>query len=257
MTEKVVSLSGGLVLGMVFALFLGIGATQTITTPVHFNFPEISQLTIAQGFHTSSSSARDTTPGSSTASPDEEADRGRITRIATLTTTTDPAIATAPEEYTPKNWNAATTPKIETTLQMANLQHSRIAAGPQTSNIIIVGQVTGYSNFTTIAENTTGGYESGSQPSIINGKPQTQGSPGIAHNKPGFEENWEHGEEPEITSSSPSLNPGDDTFPDNNTRENSNWERPCHNLYGSHGSSPDETHQNSMIPRPRHRPGMD
>ncbi len=62
MTEKVVSLSGGLVLGMVVALFLGIGATQSITPSLHFEIPSILQMTIAQNTHNTHSQSKQPTP---------------------------------------------------------------------------------------------------------------------------------------------------------------------------------------------------
>lgn len=187
MTEKVVSLSGGLALGMVFALFLGIGVSQSITPSSDFQIPSILQMTIAQHTYSPSAHASDTTPSVNVATPNNP-DRGRITRIATLEITTDPVFeTTATTNYgDPKDWEIASTPKIESSLMRNNLQRSFIALNTSSSTSIILGQTaTRESNFTAIATNSAGrnGCNGGHTPSFIHGKPQTQGgSPSVAQN---------------------------------------------------------------------------
>jgi hypothetical protein len=219
MTEKVVSLSGGLVLGMLFALFLGIGATQTMTLPVRFEYPAISRLSITQEISSAPAPARDTTPTISVAPPSVEQDRGRITRIAT-STETSPFEVTAPvtatqEEILLKNWYVAETPKTGSNLQRANLQHSYIACNPTTSASIYLAQIAGSCNFTAIAEIASGNPGYTGQPSLIEGKPQTGDSPSIAHNSPGEGDIEGSPSEPTITGDTPSPKP----TPDNCSEE--------------------------------------
>jgi len=223
MTEKVISLSGGLVLGMVFALFLGIGATQNLSPSLHFEMPAILQMTIAQATHNTSAHASDTTPSTNVTAPNEE-DRGRITRIATLSETTDPALTATQEEFAPKNWNTTTTPKINNSLQRTNLQRSYIAATSETgSTYISLGLVASQSNFTTIAGYSSGreGYGSGHQPSLVDNKPQSHGSPAVAQNNPDSGENEDEprDNEPAMAGKTPQPEPGPDSFSNNNTRE--------------------------------------
>ena len=188
MTEKVVSLSGGLVLGMVFALFLGIGATQRISPSAHFEIPSVLRMTIAQ--NTQGTSASDTTPSVDVDTPSNE-DRGRITRIATLTETTDPAFTpatTSSVQAEPKNWVNNSTPKVDNGLRMANLQHASIASNTGSASSCAVLDLTTarQGNFTTIACSSSGqgGYGSGSTPYFVGNKPQSHGSPAIAQNNP-------------------------------------------------------------------------
>lgn len=237
MTEKVVSLSGGLVLGMVFALFLGIGATQSLAPSAHFEIPSILQMTIAQATHSTSTPANDTKPTVNVATPGSE-NRGRITRIATLGATTDPVFettaTTTPAD--PKNWEIASTPKIENSLQAANLQHSYIASNPQaTSSFAALGQVVSrQGNFSAIIANTTGRSASGSQPSGVEGKPQTQGSPSVAHNNPDMDDG--PAITPSITGGEPSKHePGDpDDSSNNNTNKTCDPERPDYRSASTH-----------------------
>ncbi len=189
MTEKVVSLSGGLVLGMVVALFLGIGATQSIAPSLHFEIPSILQMTIAQNTHNTPAPTNDTTPTAAVATP-ADPDRGRITRIATLTETTDPVFGTtaSTSEAAPKDWDVATTPKVNSALQRTNLQHTYIASNSQASNSAYAGlgqAAARQGNFTALIDNAHGGYTSSSRPAVAQNKPQTQGSPAVAHNDPG------------------------------------------------------------------------
>jgi hypothetical protein len=189
MTEKVVSLSGGLILGMVFALFLGVGATQHISSPVHFEVPSVMQMTIAQTTHNNSAPAPDTTLAVNVATPVNE-DSGRITRIATVTETTDPVIAqtTATTTAEPKNCECEASPKIGSELRRANLQHTCIALNTPQANTFSGLSVTTAreGNFVTIAgisENPvscTGGHT----PSFIDSKPRSHGSPTVAQNDP-------------------------------------------------------------------------
>ncbi len=232
MTEKVVSLSGGLVLGMVFALFLGIGVTQSLAPSAHFEIPSILQMTIAQATHSTSTPANDTKPTVNVAAPGSE-NRGRITRIATLEATTDPVFETTATttQTDPKNWEIASTPKIENSLQRANLQHTYIASNPQaTSSFAALGQVvSSQGNFSAIIANTAGRSASGSQPSGVEGKPQTQGSPSVAHNNPDM------GEEPATTPSITGAEPGiPDDSSNNNTNKACDPEKPDHRSASTH-----------------------
>jgi hypothetical protein len=180
MTEKVVSLSGGLVLGMVFALFLGIGATQHISSTSRFEVPSVMQMTIAQTARSTPSPASDSTPAVRVAAPGNE-DRGRITRIATLAETTDPALVTtiapaAPSE--PKNWTSNSEEKIDTGHRRANLQRSYVAASNGTAAscyAVQVSETARQGSFSMIADNTNGrgGYGGGQTPSSIRDKPRT------------------------------------------------------------------------------------
>ncbi len=266
MTEKVVSLSGGLVLGMVFALFLGIGATQSLAPSLHFEMPSILQMTIAQSTHNTSAPANDTTPSVNVAAPNGE-DRGRITRIATLTATTDPAITapitTTQEEFTPKNWNASTSPKVGNALQRMNLQRSYIAATSQTDTYISLGQAARQSNFAAIAGNSSGreGYGSGQQPSLVDGKPQTHGAPAIAQNDPGDEEGNPHGDgDPAIAGRSVKPNLSPDSFSDTNAGLPDNPERPNHtHIPDLNGGDQSENNRGDsmMCQRNRRRPETD
>lgn len=236
MTEKVVSLSGGLVLGMVFALFLGIGVTQSLAPSAHFEIPSILQMTIAQATHSTSTPANDTKPTVNVATPGSE-NRGRITRIATLGATTDPVLETTTTQTNPKNWEIASTPKIDNSLQAANLQHSYIASNPQaTSSFASLGQVVSrQGNFSAIVANTTGRSASGSQPSGVEGKPQTQGcSPSVAHNNPDMGDG--PAITPSITGGEPSKpEPGDpDDISDDSTNKTCDPERPDHRFASTH-----------------------
>ena len=228
MKEKVVSLSGGLVLGMVCALFLGIGATQKMTQPLHFEIPSIMQMTIAQASHSTPTPTNNTTPAVNVAAPVNE-DRGRITRIATLTDTTDPAFSSATVTTSlaePKNWENASTPKIENSLQEAYLQHSNTLSNPQTYASITIAHTAGQGNFTAIATNTTGrnGFNGGQNPSFVEGKPLTHGSPATAQGNAGDNE----GEQPALTEEIPASFPDPDSFENDHQRLHVNPVRPEH-----------------------------
>ncbi|MCK5131777.1 MAG: hypothetical protein KAR40_06445 [Candidatus Sabulitectum sp.] len=258
MTEKVVSLSGGLVLGMVCALFLGIGATQNLSPSVHFEIPAILQMTIAQTTHSRPAPANDTTPNINTATPSNE-DRGRITRIATLTETSDPVFTTTATttQTDPKNWTIASTPKIENTLQRVNLQRSYVASNPQTtSTFISLGPVARQSNYTTIIDNATAEPTSRSEPSGIEGKPHTQGS-STAHN-PNMSYPRDH--DP-ATASKPSTKPRltSDSFIDSNTEGLVDSERSNRvATTQDHGGHSENDPGNPMLhQRNRRRPGTD
>ncbi len=220
MTEKVISLSGGLALGMVFALFLGIGVTQSITPSSGFQIPSILQMTIAQHTYNPSAHASDTTSAVNVVTPNNP-DRGRITRIATLETTTDPVFeTTATTNYgDPKDWAIASTPKIESSLLRNNLQRSFIASNTSSSTSVILGQtVTRESNFTEIATSSAGrnGYNGRHTPSFISGKPQTQGgSPSVAQNP---DPSGNHGDDPATAAKTDKPGSGSDSEQGNNDR---------------------------------------
>jgi len=217
MTEKVISLSGGLALGMVFALFLGIGATQSIDPSSRFEIPSILQMTIAQHTHGPATPDSNTAPASNTVAPNIP-DRGRITRIATLEVTTDPVLgttATASNED-PKDWAIASTPKIESALQRNNLQRSYIALNSSSNTYASLGQTVGReSNFAAIATSSAGrnNYSGGSTPSGVEGKPQTQGGPpSVAHNNP----DEGHGDDPATSAKTEKPGSGPDSEQGNN-----------------------------------------
>lgn len=266
MTEKVVSLSGGLVLGMVFALFLGIGATQNLSPSLHFEIPAILQMTIAQATHNTSAPANDTTPSINVTPPNGE-DRGRITRIATLAETTDPAFAATQEEISPKNWNVAATPKINNSLQRVNLQRSYIASTSQTGTYISLGLVASQTNFTAIAGYSSGreGYGTGHQPSSVDGKPQSHGSPSTAQNVPdsgsGENEGGSHNDEPAVTGgfAKPGEGSDSDAFTNNHGIHNET-QRPTRSFVSDHhGGGLSETSQRGLMfsQRNRRRPETD
>ncbi|MCK5841403.1 MAG: hypothetical protein KAH31_04495 [Candidatus Sabulitectum sp.] len=244
MTEKVISLSGGLALGMVFALFLGIGVTQSITPSSDFQIPSILQMTIAQHTYNTSAHGSDTTSAINVVTPNSP-DRGRITRIATLAVTTDPVFeTTATANYgDPKDWAIASTPKIESSLQRNNLQRSFIALNTSSNTSAILGQtVTRENNFTAIAGNSTGsnGYNSGHTPSFIEGKPQTQGGSPSAAQNPGPSGN--NGDDPATAAKTDKPGSGPDSEQGNNNRVCVDFGRP------NQGFSPDSGHGSENEP---------
>jgi len=272
MTEKVVSLSGGLVLGMGFALVLGIGSTQTMTLPLRFEYPAMSNLTITQDINGSSAPAADTTPGISVAPPSVEQDRGRITRIATSTETVAAEITapftTTENEFLLKSWAVAETPKNTNTLQRANLQHSYMACNPTTSESIALAQIARGNNFDAIAEIAAGNPGNTGQPSYIEGKQQTPGSPSIAHNNPGGGdmEGGPDGSQPAITGEIPSPRPTPDDSSDETdphiTPRTPSWQNSLidgNNPRPGLGSRPQGFNDNDgpSLYQPRHRPETD
>jgi len=254
MTEKVVSLSGGLVLGMVFALFLGIGATQNVSSSVNFEIPSVMQMTIAQNTHGSSAPASNTTPAVDATTPVNE-DRGRITRIATVTESTDPVIAQATTTTTiePKNWHYDSSPKIDNGLRRANLQHTYIASNTPAPSTCARPNITTAreSNFVTIAVSSESGANSyyGHSPSFVDSKPQSHGSPTIAHNDPG--PSLDPGSGSSLTGGTNKPNPATrpNLISDDNTRRNANFVNPRPNVGG--GTEFDSG--NNMISRGNHR----
>ena len=271
MTEKVVSLSGGLVLGMVFALFLGIGASQSIAPSSNFEIPSILQMTIAQASHSAEVPTSDASPRIDAAPPSNEEDRGRITRIATLTETTDPVFdptatsiaSSTASEADFKTWETTVTPKIDN-LQRANLQHSYIALQTETSGTYssINSGTARQSNFAAIAGGTTG-RETGSgaePPTLIDTKPQSHGSPAVAQNDQDDEEG--EGGEPALAGKDP-LPGAPDTLDSNN--EMVNPERPHYsghltpNISGDYsGNQPgNPTTPDFQQQHNRHRPETD
>lgn len=208
MTEKVVSLSSGLVLGMVFALFLGVGATQISSSPLHMEYPALPDLlglNDYQSFHAPSSASptQDTTPAVSVSPPPAQS-TGRIIRIATVSETANPILAstsgtTAEEGFTPKNWTDSEDPKVGSTLQQMHLQHSYIASASNTYDHISLGQVARQTNFTCIALTNSGNANqaaggSAQPPCNVDSKPRTTGTPAIAQSDPEISEG-EEGEE--------------------------------------------------------------
>lgn len=234
MTEKVVSLSGGLVLGMVVALFLGIGATQNISPSLHFEMPSILQMTIAQNTHNTPAPASNTTPTVTVATP-ADPDRGRITRIATLTETTDPVFetTTSTSQAEPKEWNVATTPKINSSHHRTNLQHTYIASSSQTSGSTYASielAAARQGSFTALINNSHGRSFYDNQPPVVQGKPQTQGSSSVAHNDPGTGED----DGPAITHDE-MTKPNDDSSEDSSQRDLVCHGRPQSDYAPDHG----------------------
>ena len=250
MTEQVISLSGGLALGMVFALFLGIGVTQSISPSSDFQIPSILQMTIAQHTYNPSAHASDTTSAVNVVTPNNP-DRGRITRIATLDITTDPVFeTTATTNYgDPKDWAIASTPKIESSLLRNNLQRSYIALNTSSSSEIILGQTaTREGNFTAIATNSAGrnGYNGGQTPSFITGKPQTQGgSPSAAHNP---DPSGNNGDDPATSAKPDKPGSGPDSEQGNNNESNYSL------APDSGGSSENDPGSPQISPRDHGRP---
>ena len=275
MTEKVVSLSGGLVLGMAFALFLGISTTQTMTSPLHLEYPSVSSLiglNDLQSYRSSSSSqASDTTPSFSVAPPTQEQDRGRIVRIATVTETAEPLLQ--PSTYTagavnviPKNQGLTGVPENQNTLQQMHRQHSYIAAASGTNSYTAAGQIARQTgNFTSIADNGQGTGQasgnSGGQPPVIDGKPQTTGSPAIAQNDPGAGEGEGEEQDPALAGFPPRP-PDPDSMSENNTREtvdpySPEWHHDFHETQeGSQGGHNPDPHGGSQFQQ-GHRPEVD
>ena len=219
MTEKVVSLSSGLVLGMAFALFLGIGATQISSSPLHMEYPALPDLlglNDYQSFHTPSSAspAQDTTPSISVSPPPAQG-TGRIVRIATVSETTNPILASASstateEEFTPKNWADSEDPKAGSTLQQMHLQHSYIAGAANTYDHISLGQIARQTNFTCIAFTNSGNANQASggsdqPPSNVDSKPGITGTPAIAQGDPEITEGEESEEGGEGSESGPAV----------------------------------------------------
>lgn len=136
MTEKVVSLSGGLVLGMAFALLLGVTASQNGSSSMNVDYPSISSLignNDFQSYRTSSPApqASDTTPVINVSPPPPRENTGRIVRIATASETTHPVTAspvtTATEEIALKGHETIETPKDTDNLRQINLQNTYTA----------------------------------------------------------------------------------------------------------------------------------
>jgi hypothetical protein len=272
MTEKVVSLSGGLVLGMAFALFLSVSTTQTMNQALDFDYPSMSSLIGVNDLQSYRSSSpvhsTDTTPAVTVAPPSQQEDRGRIIRIATVTETTDPADAasttsSSSEALIPKTTSIASQVDRGSTLQQMHRQHSYIAAS-SSSSYSSVGQIASQSgNFTAIADNGQGAGQAGGQggtpPSVVDNKPQTSGSPAVAQNDPGSGENEGEESGPAIAG----FNPGPrdpDSF-SNNTRHhvdpyNPQWNHNFHETEegnGGHGPDPHGADQFQQ----GHRPEVD
>ena len=254
MTEKVVSLSGGLVLGMVCALFIGIGATQSIPASSHFEMPSFMPMTITQNTHAPSTPANDTTPSVNVATPSNP-DRGRITRIATLEETTDPvfepATTTAIANAEPKIYDVVSSPKIDSSLHRTNLERSFIASGSQDNTYIALGTVAArQNNYASIFENTTGRTTSSNNPPGFSGKPQTQGSQPVAHNDPGSGE----GSEDDTASVAGAKPKPDDSDPsDNNSRDYIESGRPESNISGNNGGGTEHGPDNHSSSPNNHR----
>lgn len=274
MTEKVVSLSGGLVLGMAFALFLSVSTTQTMNQALDFDYPSMSSLIGVNDLQSYRSSSpvhsTDTTPSITVAPPSQQEDRGRIIRIATVTETTDPlddasttsAAATA-EVLIPKTTSIASQVDRSGTLQQMHRQHSYIAAS-SSSSYSSVGQIASQSgNFTAIADNGQGAGQAGGQggtpPSVIDNKPQICGSPSIAQNDPrgGDIEGEESG--PAITGSNPG--PRDPDSSSNDTRHhvdphNPHWNLNFHETEDDNGGHHPDPHGADQFQQ-GHRPEVD
>ena len=127
MTDKVVSLSSGVILGMVCALFLGIGSTQNIMPSSNFELPFNFEMTIAQHPHSTEQlvpeQEANATPTVTPSVDSAEPSSGRITRIATLTITEDPVLGS--QEHAPKINQTAPVP--DNSLYIANQHRSLIA----------------------------------------------------------------------------------------------------------------------------------
>ncbi len=211
MAEKVVSLSGGLLLGTALALILGFGATQSILPNSSFEIPSVLKMTIAQNPQSPSASTSDTATVGTVATP-ASSDQGRITRIATLVITADPILQSNSTSTTastePKDWKLEDSPKIDNSLYRTNLQRSYLATNPQSESysdldMVVARQV----NFTAICESAGEEYIAGSLPAEFSDKPQTHGSPPVAQNNPGASEG-PGANDPALTSENPKPEPG-------------------------------------------------
>ncbi len=238
MTEKVVSLSGGLVLGMAFALLLGVTASQNSTSSVNIDYPSMSSLignNDFQSYRTSSPApqASDTTPVISVSPPPSQENTGRIVRIATASETAQPVTASAvtvtTEEIALKGHEPAETPKNTGNLHHMNLLNTYTARSSETSTYASAGFIAGQSgNFTAIANGSSQGGQggsTGSQPPVADNKPQVNGSPAIAQNNPqGGEQGQEEGnDEPAIAGYNPRP---PDSMTENGNRAHTNPVRP-------------------------------
>ncbi len=208
MADKVISLSSGLILGMVCALFLGIGSTQNIMPSSNFELPFNFEMTIAQYPHSTEQHVPEqeanTTPSVTPTVDSAEPNSGRITRIATLTITEDPVLDS--QEQTPKI--NLTAPVPDNSLYMVNQQRSLIAHNTTTestySGIILI--TAKQSNFSSIADNSSGRSSGLATTPGIEGKPHTAGSPALAHNDPNLFGNPQ--EPPVITGKDNKPEPG-------------------------------------------------
>ncbi len=238
MTEKVVSLSGGLVLGMAFALLLGVTASQNGSSSMNVDYPSISSLignNDFQSYRTSSPApqASDTTPVINVSPPPPRENTGRIVRIATASETTHPVTAspvtTATEEIALKGHETIETPKDTDNLRQINLQNTYTARSSETSHHAATGFIASQSgNFTAIANGSSQGGQGGStggQPPVADNKPQITGSPSIAQNNPqGGEQGQEEDEdEPAIAGYNPRP---PDSMTENGNRAHTNPVRP-------------------------------
>lgn len=267
MTEKVVSLSGGLILGMAFALLLGITATQNGSAPINVDYPSMSSLignNDFQSYRTSSPApqASDTTPVINVSPPAPQENTGRIVRIATASETTHPVTAspvTTTDEIALKGYEPIETPKNTGNLRQMNLQNTYTARSSETSTYATTGFVASQGgNFTAIANGSSQGGQggsAGSQPSLADNKPQIAGSPAIAQNNPqgGEQDEDEGNDEPAITGSNPRI-PDPNSMGENGNRAHINPVRPEPRMNfheteeGHHGGSGATENQ------PRHRP---
>jgi hypothetical protein len=274
MTEKVVSLSGGLVLGMAFALFLSVSTTQTMNQALDFDYPSMSSLIGVNDLQSYRSSSpvhsTDTTPAINVAPPAQQEDRGRIIRIATVTETTDPlddasttiAAATA-AVLIPKTTSIASQVDRRSTLQQMHRQHSYIA-GSSSPAYTSVGQIASQSgNFTAIADNGQGvgqaGGQGGTPPSVIDNKPQTSGTPSVAQNDPGSGENEGEESGPAIAGFNPG--PREPESSSNGSRHhvdpyNPQWNNNFHETEDSHGGHGPDPHGADQVQQ-GHRPEVD
>jgi hypothetical protein len=231
MTEKVVSLSGGLVLGMAFALFVSFSTTQSFNSPLQMDYPAMSQLTWLndfQSFHSASSPSRDTTTSITVAPPQGGSEEGgRIIRIATVSETTDHELVAFVHSgdrniQLPKASGMFHDPGGASSLRQAHVNHSSPASG-QTSSHFIAGHTASHTaNFTAIAGSSdAGGQAAGGsvQPPVIDGKPQTEGSPAIAQGNPGV--SGDEGEEqpqPSMAAYEPRPTPSPNSLSNNQNR---------------------------------------
>lgn len=238
MTEKVVSLSGGLVLGMAFALLLGVTASQNGSSPINVDYPSMSSLignNDFQSYRTSSPTpqASDTTPVISVSPPPPSENTGRIVRIATASETTHPVTAspvtTSTDEIALKGYEPAETPKNTGSLPRMNLQNTYTARSSEASTYAAAGFIASQGgNFTAIANGSSQGGQggsTGSQPPVADNKPQITGSPSIAQNDPqGGEQGEEEGnDEPAIAGYNPRP---PDSMTENGNRAHTNPIRP-------------------------------
>lgn len=196
MTEKVVSLSGGLILGMAFALLLSVSAIHTITSPMQIENSSIPRFIGFKGLQSlraapSSTAPTGTAPAPTNAPPPATENQGRIVRIATVSETSEPVSAAPSSSGASVNIPKNHYPASSSTLQQMHRQHTSIAETASGSSFLATGHAARQpgNNFTAIAEGGQSADQGSSHPPVAaGGKPQTAGSPAVAANDPEINE---------------------------------------------------------------------